>query len=83
MPAETTAVSEDQTAPPEKPAPTADVPDETGPTVTQATGESKGCGAEAVQPDHVRESEFSGTFARIMAMAAECQRRMAEEERLE
>jgi hypothetical protein len=71
------------TAPPTGAAPAAEGADKNDPTVPQAAGATEGCGAETLQPDHPRESEFSGTFARIMEMAAECQRRMAEDERRE
>jgi hypothetical protein len=64
-------------------APAAEGKKENDPTVTQADGEANGCGAAALQPDPVGSSQGPGSFAATAAMMADCERRMAEEERLE
>jgi hypothetical protein len=69
--------------PPAGVAPAAEVKSENDPTVTQATGEAKGCGAEALQPDPAGSCQVPGSFAGTTARIADCERRMAEEERLE
>jgi hypothetical protein len=69
--------------PPAGVAPAAEVKSENDPTVTQAAGEAKGCGAGPLQPDPAGSSQVPVRFAGTTAMVAECERLMAEEERLE
>jgi hypothetical protein len=64
-------------------APPAEGKRENDPTVPQASGEAKGCGAGPLQPDPAGSCQVPGSCAGTTAMMADCQRPMAEEERLE
>jgi hypothetical protein len=64
-------------------APAAEVKRENDPTVAQAADEAKGCGTGPLQPDPAGSSQVPGGFAGPTAMMADCDRRIAEEKRLE